>query len=312
LSKIVPITAHSFKTTLASIASIRGMIHSESGSADNAFLFKRRTSMNTVTTPQEIDHDLRRFFSTTATVGVAPRQVPPLPGQPVSERIRKRFRPRDPRQLDWVLNLRLEERRSERARIARELHDTLLQGFIGASMMLHCAADEMPPDSPGKVSVNRALRRIQGVIDEARVALQGLRSCRPPSGGLEKALTELRDEFVSTNAKVEFRIIVSGGPKELQPAIQKQIYLIGREALWNALCHSQAKKIEAEIEYLPHGLRLLVRDDGCGIDPKILREGRDSHWGLLGMQERAAGIGAKLRIWSKPGDGTEVELLVSL
>jgi signal transduction histidine kinase len=257
--------------------------------------------MNTVAMSEEINRRSRRVFSAVATAGATAAP------QPASYRVPKSLRPVDSRQRNWVLNLRLEERRSERARIARELHDTLLQGVIGASMMLDCAAEEMPPDSPGKLSVSRALRRIQGAIGEARAALQGLRSSRPPSASLEKALSELRDEFTSS-ANVEFRVVVRGEPRELQPAIQKQIYLIGREALLNALRHSQARKIQAEVEYLPRGLRLLVSDNGCGMDPKVIPWGRDSHWGLLGMQERAASIGAKLRIWSRPGSGTEAEL----
>jgi signal transduction histidine kinase len=92
--------------------------------------------------------------------------------------------------------------------------------------------------------------------------------------------------------------------------IQEQIYLIGREALVNALRHSQATIIEAAIEYLPGKLRVVVRDNGSGIDPQVLRSGRDSYWGLLGVRERARSIGAQLRIRSRRGAGTEVEISV--
>jgi signal transduction histidine kinase len=101
-----------------------------------------------------------------------------------------------------------------------------------------------------------------------------------------------------------------GRPKALKPAIQEQIYLIGREALVNAFRHSAATSIEAEVEYLPNRLRVVVRDNGSGIDPQVLRSGRDSHWGLLGMRERARSIGAQLRILSRRGAGTEVEISV--
>jgi signal transduction histidine kinase len=257
--------------------------------------------MNAITTSEEIQDNSRHVFGAMTIAGVG------ISSQPGSLRAAKCLRPLAPRRADWIWNLRLEERRNERVRIARELHDTLLQGVIGASMMLDCAAEEMPTGSPGRLSVSRALRRIQGAIGEARAALQGLRSNPAPAATLEKALSELRDEFAS-NAKGEFRIVVRGLARELPAAIQEQIYLVGREALLNAFRHSRAKKIQAEVEYLPRGLRLLVSDDGRGMDPKVLSWGRDSHWGLLGMQERAASIGAKLRMWSRPGGGTELEL----
>jgi signal transduction histidine kinase len=107
---------------------------------------------------------------------------------------------------------------------------------------------------------------------------------------------------------VRFRLFVTGQPKPLTPEIQEQIYLIRREAMLNAVRRAQATSIEAEVEYLPHRLRLAVRDNGCGIDPQIVRSGRACHWGLVGMRERAGGIGAKLRIWSRPGAGPEVEI----
>lgn len=228
----------------------------------------------------------------------------------MSHRIRTRLRGRDREKLKREPNLRLEERLRERNRIARELHDTLFQGLFGASLLLHNAADELPADSPGKVSVDLAVRAIEHVLDDARTALQGLRSDAPGTTNLEQALGALREEFVPA-AGVTFRVLVSGRPQPLDPAIQQQIYMIGREAVVNALRHSQATKIDAEIEYLSRRVRLLVRDDGCGINPQILRSGRDSHWGLLGMRERSAEIGATLRIRSTPGAGTVVEVCVS-
>jgi signal transduction histidine kinase len=101
-----------------------------------------------------------------------------------------------------------------------------------------------------------------------------------------------------------------GQPKALKPAIQEQIYLIVREAVLNALRHSEATSIEADVEYQRRQLRVVVRDNGRGIDPQMLRLEGDSHWGLLGMHERAKCIGGQLRIWSKRGAGTEVEISV--
>jgi len=224
-------------------------------------------------------------------------------------RIEKWFHRPDQEQLNRELDLRLEEQLRERARIARELHDTLFQGFLGASMQLHAAVEQMPADSPSKPSLSRALCLMQRVIDEGRDVLQGLRSARLASMSLEEALSSVWDEFTPSGG-VRFRIFVKGQPKALKPVVREQIYLIGREALVNALRHSKATSIEAEVEYLPRRLRVVVRDNGCGIDPQLVRPDRHAPWGLIGMRERAGSISAKLRIWSRPGAGTEVEVSV--
>ena len=104
------------------------------------------------------------------------------------------------------------------------------------------------------------------------------------------------------------RIVIVGEGRPLVPVVQAEIYWIAREALLNALRHSTGSQVEAEIEYRPRKLRVVVRDNGTGIDPEALRTRRNSHWGLTGMQERATSIGAKVRVWSKRGEGTEVEI----
>jgi signal transduction histidine kinase len=96
----------------------------------------------------------------------------------------------------------------------------------------------------------------------------------------------------------------------LHPVIRDEVYRIGREALVNAFRHARASSIEVEVQYTTSHLQVLVRDDGCGIDPQVLRSGREGHWGLPGMRERAEGIGAKLKVWSRNAAGTEVELIV--
>lgn len=209
--------------------------------------------------------------------------------------------------LNREVSIRLDERLRERARIARDFHDTLLQGFLGISLQLHAAVEQVPADCPVKPSLNGAILRMRHVIDDAREILQGVRCSAMESMSLEQALSCLHEEFVSRGG-VQFRIFVTGKPKALKPAFQEQIYLIGREALINALRHSVATSIEAEIEYLPRQLRVLVRDNGCGMDPNVLSAGRHAHWGLVGMRERAAVIGAQFRIWSRLGAGTEVEI----
>lgn len=225
-------------------------------------------------------------------------------------RIQGHFPRPEQQQAGLDLKLRLEERRKERGRIARELHDTVLQGFLGASMLLHGAVEQTPTDSPIKPSLNRVLRLMQRALEEGRVALHELRSSANAALGIEEALYGLWEELSPGSA--QFRILVEGPPKTLEPAIQEQMYLIVREAVLNALRHSGASAIEVELEYSPRRLRVAVRDNGCGIDPQIIQSGRDSHWGLLGMRERAESLGALLRIWSRPGAGTEVEISVPI
>jgi signal transduction histidine kinase len=124
---------------------------------------------------------------------------------------------------------------------------------------------------------------------------------------LEQAFSALGDELIVTD-RVGFRIFVSGRPQALDSCMQEQIYLIAEEAIRNALRHSEATSVEVEIEYVPNKLRVVVRDNGCGINGEALL--RDWHGGLLTMRERAAGIAAKLRVWSRQGAGTEVEIRV--
>ena len=126
---------------------------------------------------------------------------------------------------------------------------------------------------------------------------------------LEQALSELWDEF--TPGGTRYKMFVLGTPKALKPAIKEQIYLIGREAVLNALRHSGAAAIEAEVEYSARRLRVFVRDNGCGMDPQVVRSSWHSHRGLLGMREQAESVGARLRIWSVLGGGTEVEISCS-
>ena len=205
--------------------------------------------------------------------------------------------------------IRLEERCRERARIVHELHDTLLQGFLGASMLLDHAVEQTPADSPCKLTLSRALRLVHRAIDEGRTALQGLHVAANVATSLEQAFSELWEE-VTLGAGIQLRVFVQGKPRALKPAIQEQIFLIGREAVLNALRHSEATNIEVEVQYLRRLLRVFVRDNGRGIDPHVVQTGTDSHWGLRGMHERAESIGARFGITSRPGAGTEVQVAI--
>ena len=212
-------------------------------------------------------------------------------------------------QLHTQLTLRFEERLAERTRIAQDLHDTLLQGLVSASMQLHVANDHLAEDSPAKPLVGRVMQLMTQVIDEGRDAVRGLRSTSGNADGLETAFSRAAQEFGNGEVK-DYRVIVEGTPRQLHPIIRDEAYRIGREALANAFRHSQASKVEIELEYSTKQLRILVRDDGVGIDSDVLQSGRDGHWGLAGMRERAESIGARLKVWSRANAGTEVELTI--
>ena len=202
-------------------------------------------------------------------------------------------------------NVRLEER----TRIAQELHDTLLQSFMGASLQLGAAMKSLPSDSPVKPRLDPILQLMEQGIDEGRSAIQGLRSSDSRTLDLVLALSGVQQEL-SVEPDVDFRVSVAGRQQALRPPIKDEVYRIGREALVNAFRHSGAKRVDIELEYADSDLRLRVRDNGCGIDPEVLEAGREGHWGLAGMRERATRIGGLLKISSSANAGTEVQLSI--
>ena len=202
-------------------------------------------------------------------------------------------------------NVRLEER----TRIARELHDTLLQTCLGALFQLGAAVESLAPDSQVKSKFDPILQLMEQGIDEGRNAIQCLRSSGSGPMDLVAALSAVRQEF-STQPGVDYRATVVGQQQPLRSAIQQEIYSIGREALVNAFCHSGAKRIDLELEYTDRNLTMRVRDNGRGIDQQVLYTGRKGHWGLTGMRERATRIGGLLKISSSATGGTEIQLSI--
>jgi PAS domain S-box-containing protein len=201
-------------------------------------------------------------------------------------------------------NVRLEER----TRIARELHDTLLQTVQGASLHLSAALFGIAEDSPVKPRLERILQLMSQGIEEGRNAIQGLRSSDSDSSeDLIFAFSRIRHEL-EVSPEIDFRVIVTGREKQLPAQIQNEIYRIGREALVNAFNHSGAKRVELELEYSDSELRMRIRDNGCGIDPEVLEKGLDGHWGLASMRERATRLGGLVKVLSSPTVGTEVQL----
>jgi signal transduction histidine kinase len=213
-------------------------------------------------------------------------------------------------------NARVEGRLDERLRVARVLHDTLLQTFQASLIQMQVARDLFfrCPEEAAQ-NLDRAINMAAGAIAEGRDAIQELRCQAADRGDMEKLLTETGQELARSQElsehSVRFRVVVEGQRQQLEPLAQLEIYQIARELLRNAFRHAQASQVEAEIRYQRRLLCVHVRDDGKGIDPEVLKAGgRDSHWGLSGIRERTKRIGARLDFWSKRGAGTEVQLTV--
>jgi signal transduction histidine kinase len=215
-------------------------------------------------------------------------------------------------QLQHQFEIALEARVGERTRIARELHDTLLQSFHGLLLQLETVSQLLPERSPAKEQLDRTTERAAKAITEGRDAVQGLRESLVQSNDLAGAVNTLGEELAANpanNGSAAFRVTVEGEPRDLYPILRDEIYRIAAEALQNAFRHAGARQIEVEIRYDHDQFRLRVRDDGKGMDPSVVaRQSSEGHFGLPGMRERAKLIGGDLTLWSEVGTGTEVEL----
>lgn len=212
-------------------------------------------------------------------------------------------------QMAQNFNVRLEERVIERTRIARELHDTLLQSVQGLMLRLQ-VVDDLLPEGKAKDQLDQTLQRADQAIAEGRTAVYDLRSLTTATNDLAEAVKVLGEDL-ATSGSSTFRLEVEGAPRDLHPIIRDEIYRIAREGLRNAFRHAEAAHIETELTYGERAIRARIRDDGKGIPPEVLDEGRRGHYGLCGMRERAKQIGGKLNIWSGPGAGTEIELSIA-
>jgi signal transduction histidine kinase/ligand-binding sensor domain-containing protein len=219
------------------------------------------------------------------------------------------------RRMAREFNMRLDERVSERVRIAQELHDTLLQTFQALLFHFH-AASSLFPDRPeeGKQQLDRAIDIAARAVTEGRDAVMGLRLSTVETNNLASALKSLSTELSANETggnPPEVDIVVEGAPCDLHPVLRDEVYRIAGEALRNAFRHAQAQRIEVGIHYDKHELRLRIRDDGKGIEAKIVAEkGRPGHYGLRGMTERATAIGGNLAVSSNLESGTEIELTI--
>jgi signal transduction histidine kinase/ligand-binding sensor domain-containing protein len=205
---------------------------------------------------------------------------------------------------------RSEERANERVQIARDLHDTLLQGIQGLMLRFHFAAEKVPEGGEVRAMLDDALSSADHILQEGRERVTDLRSSTATRADLLKSL-DMVGKGLSWNNDSSFAIHAEGTPRELKPAIHEELFYIGRESLTNAFRHAQAQRIEVTLDYGKLKLRLLCRDDGCGMDANLVEEGRSGHWGLPGMRERANRIEATLECQSAPGAGTEIVVIIS-
>jgi signal transduction histidine kinase/ligand-binding sensor domain-containing protein len=214
------------------------------------------------------------------------------------------------RQIQERMRGRLEERLSERESIARDLHDTVLQGIQGLVFKFQAAAERLPSSDSNRDRLEEALNLADEVLEDGRSKLAGLRGFSSESQELFAALTVV-GQSLAADRSIKFHSESEGESKVLHPVVREEAYRIGAEALTNSFNHAKASSIELEIRYGTAALSLLVRDDGIGIEESALLEtGKADHFGLVGMRERAAKISSRIEIFTRPGAGTEVQLRV--
>jgi len=211
------------------------------------------------------------------------------------------------RALTRGIRARAEERADERIRIARELHDTLLQGVQGLLLNFHVAAQKLAPDDASKAMLERSLSTADRIILEGRNRVSSLRSEQLTDAELvasiENAGIDLRSD-----ANIEFTVTRSGSAATLTPHVADEIFWIAREALANAFRHASATRIALELHYGARYFRMNVTDNGRGFDAS--NGEKEGHWGLRGMTERARRLGGQLRVHSSPTDGTQIVVSV--
>jgi signal transduction histidine kinase len=208
------------------------------------------------------------------------------------------------RQVAAAMGARFDERLGERTRLARELHDTLLQTIQACKMV---ADDAFEGSDPARM--RRAIERLSDwlaqAIREGRATLNALRTSTTQTNDLGQSFRRATED-VPTQSAMQVELSVHGEPREMHPIVRDEVYRIGYEAIRNAEMHSQASRLEVELRYT-QDLALRISDNGCGIDSGAMKDG---HFGLVGMRERAERIGGKLTLVSSPASGTEITLVV--
>jgi signal transduction histidine kinase len=181
--------------------------------------------------------------------------------------------------------------------------------LLSVSMQMAVANTKLADADPVKRDFASLLASLRQVAEESRNAVRGLRRLTARAETLADALSHISQDL-ATDSRTDLRVRVEGEPHSLKPYVQEELYLIAREAIANAFRHAEATEIDATVRYSLDWLVVSIRDNGVGIGREAAVDGRLGHFGLRGMRERATRIGAKLRVTSAPGAGTDVEVFV--
>jgi signal transduction histidine kinase len=207
-----------------------------------------------------------------------------------------------------IVELRLEERVSERTRLARNLHDTLLQTLQGSKLVADDAFEHRSDVEYTSRSLEKLSKWIDRAMREGRAALNTLHASAFENRELSKRLQSALDEREPDG--VSERILnISGTPVEMDSIVTDEICSVGCEAIRNAFIHSRATRIEVQLSY-SEDFTMIVRDNGRGMDSITASRGRDGHFGLQSMRERAARIHGQFHVITAPNFGTTVELKI--
>lgn len=203
------------------------------------------------------------------------------------------------------LHARLDERHRERERIARDLHDTLLQSIHALVLRFQLAADRLPRDEPARRDLEDAIERADDVIIEGRNRVAELRGPGDALSDLSPAIDKAGRQLAAMHG-FAFELQQRGTPVPLQSLVAEECFAIVREALINAARHADATHVVVAVEFARAQLYLSVTDDGKGMETSLAVTGREGHFGLAGMRERAARVGATLNLTTAPGQGTMI------
>lgn len=212
------------------------------------------------------------------------------------------------RQVGRTLRLLAEERSLERVKIARDLHDTLLQGIYGLMLRFHYAARKVS-DNAERAGLESALATADEILAEGRERVRHLRTSPLPAATLADSILMI-GKALNAEGNVEFSVRIEGTPRVLLQPQEDEIFCIARESLTNAFEHANASSITVTIDYGKSSFSLKCRDNGRGMDSGTQRDGTTGHWGLQGMRERARHVGARFESKSAPGAGTEIAVVL--
>ncbi|WP_176992709.1 sensor histidine kinase [Collimonas sp. OK242] len=213
-------------------------------------------------------------------------------------------------QVARQIRARIEERLMERERIARELHDTLLQGIQAMILRVHAATAHVPPHDPVREKIDSALEGADTMLLEGRERVHDLRAHDHFGVGVAASI-KLSGAALAKENGVQFEFVESAQQRGIMPFVGHELYRIANEALTNAFLHAQATQVKVDVMHERKALILVVRDNGRGLPAEVMRSGQlAGHWGLPGMRERANKLGATLVLESEPGKGTLLRLSI--